>query len=347
MTKNTQHICISHDADLDGVASAILLTRYIEIVFGVTPKVLFASYDNVGEMIKQAATEATHLWISDLSVRDLDIVDCLSKYDNTTLYFFDHHADTAAFVAKIQDHATVRFVTDGSACAADLIWEYIQHTMVDARILTDEREVEASCLKYLRCATHSRDLWVNNVPEGADLSAVIALLGPEKSYSLLIEDLSRVYRSNFTELMNFCVSSAEEQVDKAIKLAKASMIKSFYLPESPKSRAAGLTVVAAMTVGCQSEVGNVFLSANPRTLVALINLEKLTLSFRTTPLVIQQLGFGVNEIAREFEGGGGHPYAAGAHLTTEILMAGPRDLLRQVVKIIDEKVYHKEGISAE
>jgi len=346
MSKLNNHILVSHADDLDGVASAVLLTHYIQAKFRKTPKVLFAHYDNVNEIVGQAAEKATHLWIADLSIRNLDLADVLSKYDKETLHFFDHHADTLPFVEKIDDKATVCFVHDGTKCAADLIWEYISPEMLNHKLPEALIKDELDCLKYLVQATHSRDLWVNDVQEGVDLSAVIAVLGPDKSYEHLTEGLHRVHRGNFTDLMEFCIHVANDTMTKAKNVAKASAVKTFYRPDSPKSCAAGLSVVAAITTGCQSDVGDMFLKEIPRAIVALINLEKLALSFRTTPEVIQQLGFGVNEIAKSFPGGGGHPYAAGATLTTEMLLSGPRELLSVVTQIIDQKVFEKEGIKA-
>ena len=331
---NERHVCVSHAADLDGVASAILLTHYIQAKFKTTPKVLFANYDDVGDVLDEALKTATHLWISDLSIRNLDLASKLAHFNSDTLYFFDHHADTIPFVEAIKDNATICFDSSGNKCAADLIWEYISSENFDSK----------ESLEYLKKATRSRDLWINDTPEGASLSAVIAMLGPEKVYQHLMEGIHRVYRSNFTDLMEFCVHVADNGVNNAKNLARASMIKYFYTPDSPKSCAAGLSVIAAFTTGCQSEVGDMFLTEIPRAMVGLINLETLTLSFRTTKDVIGQLGFGVNSIAQTIDGGGGHTYAAGAPLSKEILMQGPRALLELMLAIIDSMAFEKEGV---
>jgi len=333
MSKN-KHVVVSHGADLDGVASAILLTHYIQAKFSQTPQVLFANYDDVGDVLDEALKSSSHLWISDLSIRNLDLASKLAHFTPETLYFFDHHADTTQFVEEIQNIATVCFDSSGNKCAADLIWEYI----------SSENIQSVESLEYLTKATRSRDLWINDVPEGASLSAVIAMLGPEKVYQHLMEGIYRVRRDKFSDLMEFCVHVAEDGINNAKNLAQASMIKYFYTPDSPKSCAAGLSVVAAFTTGCQSEVGDMFLTEIPRAMVGLINLETLTLSFRTTKDVIGQLGFGVNSIAQTIDGGGGHPYAAGAPLSKEILMHGPRALLELMLTVVDAKAFEKEGV---
>lgn len=332
------HKIVSHADDLDGVASAVLLAYYIGVKYKTQAEVMFAHYENVNEVIQVASEDATHLWISDLSVRDFKIVETLSKYTPDTLHFFDHHSDTLPFIEKISDIATVCFQSNGTKCAADLIWDF----MNTDNLLTPEIY---KCMEFLVRATHSRDLWINDVQEGTDLSAVIAILGPYSSYNCLIDSPQRVYRAHFSELMESCLRIANEQLESAKRLARFSAHKVFYRPDNPKSCAAGLTVIAAYTFGCQSDVGHMFLEETPRSIVALINLEKLTLSFRTNQSVIYQLGFGVNEIAKLFQGGG-HTYAAGGFLTEEILTNGPRDLLANVTKIIDDKVFEREGIPA-
>lgn len=341
-----KHVCLTHSADLDGVASAVLLTYYIEAKFKTTPKVLFSNYDNFGDVLEDALQDVTHLWISDLSVRDLELVDKLTKFTPETFYFFDHHADTEPFVQKIADIATVCFDSSGNKCAADLIWEYISPCLFkhDFRDCPDYDTF--SSLKHLTKATHSRDLWINDVPEGESLSAVIAMIGPDKTYECLTTNPSRAIRDNFTELMEFCVHLAEDGVNHAKNLAQKSMIKYFYAPDSPKSCVAGLSVIAAFTTGCQSEIGDMFLTETPRAMVGLINLEALTISFRTTKDVISQLGFGVNTIAKTIEGGGGHTFAAGAPLSKEILMQGPKALLALMLSAIDEKAFEIEGIKS-
>lgn len=340
-----KHVCISHESDLDGVASAVLLTYYIESKFKTTPKVLFSNYDNFSDVLEDALQDVTHLWISDLSVRDLELVDKLNKFTPETFYFFDHHTDTEPFVKKIADIATIRFDSSGNKCAADLIWEYISPCLVKHNFQYSEDYNAFSSLNHLTKATHSRDLWINDVPEGESLSAVIAMIGPDKTYECLVTNPSRAIRDNFTELMEFCVHLAEDGLNHAKNLAQKSMIKYFYVPDSPKSCVAGISVIAAFTTGCQSEIGDMFLKEIPRAVVGLINLETLTISFRTTKDVISQLGFGVNTIAQAIEGGG-HTFAAGAPLSKEVLMKGPKALLALMLSAIDKKAFEIEGIKS-
>jgi oligoribonuclease NrnB/cAMP/cGMP phosphodiesterase (DHH superfamily) len=339
MKKTHKHVVISHADDLDGVASAILLSHYIQDKFLEKPEIKFANYDNVNDIVGESAKYATHLWISDLSIRNCDLVNNLRLFDADHLFFFDHHMDTQPFVDAIKDQATVCFHCTGEKCAADLIWEYMLQNM---SMFSIERLGVA--LGHLVRATHSRDLWVNDVEEGSTLSAVIAMLGPDTSYQHLMEDITRVHRDNFTVLMNFCIRVADDSVTKAKNTANATKCRHFYRPDSPLSKAAGLTVITAYTFGCQSEVGDMFLQENSRTMVGLVNLEKLTLSFRTTQDVIQALGFGVNEIAKTIEGGGGHTYAAGAPANSTMLMGGPTQLMSLMTRVIDEKLFALEGI---
>lgn len=341
MKKKQKHVVISHADDLDGVASAILLSHLIQDKYTETPEVKFANYDNVNDIVGESAKYATHLWISDLSIRNCDLVDDLRSFDADHLFFFDHHMDTQQFVDTISNQATVCFHCTGEKCAADLIWEYMLDNLSVFAI-----DKYGKALGHLVKATHSRDLWVNDVEEGSTLSAVIAMLGPETSYQHLMEDITRVYSDKFTLLMNFCIKVADDSVTKAKNTANATKRRYFYQPDSPLSKAAGLTVITAYTFGCQSEVGDMFLQENSRTMVGLVNLEKLTLSFRTTKDAIQALGFGVNEIAKTIEGGGGHTYAAGAPANTEVLLGGPSHLLNLMTRVIDEKILALDGIKA-
>jgi len=345
MKKSNRHIIVSHDADLDGVASAVLLFRYIKQFYApASVTVRFSNYDDVKSVVEESVQNCDFLWIADLSIRDLSLVDVLAKSKVNT-FFFDHHADTSSFASQIKTFATVFFDDSGSKCAADLIWDFI--SPVFAEHIKGQASVdEFESMAYLVRATHSRDLWVNDVQEGIDLSAVIAMIGPDKSLELLTEDIHRVHRANFTDLMEFCVDLDESLMEKAKTAAKATAIRYFYYPDSPKSRAAGVSVIAAVTSGCQSDVGHMFLSEHPRAIVGLINLDKVGISFRTNQETIAQLGFGVNDIARTIEGGGGHPFAAGAPASEEILTGGSRALLNFICGCIDKKIFETEGIKA-
>jgi oligoribonuclease NrnB/cAMP/cGMP phosphodiesterase (DHH superfamily) len=315
----------------------MLLAIYVERTFGVTPEVYFTDYDHVCDVVEQASVDSSHLWISDLSIRDLELAAILSSYTPDTLHFFDHHPDSQIFVDAISSFATINFVSDGTKCAADLIYDFIEPTLFDGcsydADLPDEENTQLKAeLFHLKNATRSRDLWINDVQEGTDLSAVIAMLGAEKSYHHFMEQFNRIHKENFSDLMNFCIRIANESVEKAKTLAQFSKLT---------ETLHGITVVAAFTIGCQSEVGDMFLQENPLTLVGLINVEKQNLSFRTTKEAIAKLGFGVNDIAKTFDGGGGHPYAAGALLTPEMLTMGTALLCDDMISFVDTHAKEK------
>jgi oligoribonuclease NrnB/cAMP/cGMP phosphodiesterase (DHH superfamily) len=329
---------VCHGDDLDGVASAILLTFLIQHKFKTTPEIYFTSYDNIDCVLENIDPDFTHLWIADLSLRNLSLTSHLKKFNTETFYFFDHHKDSAEFVNEISEIATTRFDSSGKYCATDLIFNYLKE-----EIRLDEKTF--SCLEYLTKATHSRDLWINDISEGESLTFVIGCLGAKKTYNHLLESIDRVHIENFSEMMLACLDIVNKDIFLAKKLAEKSKVRYFYFPDSPKSCAAGISVITAFTNGWQSEVGDMLLKTAPLSIVALINVKSLTISLRTTDKIVERLGCGVNSIANLFNGGG-HELAAGAPLNEDVLMRGPKLLLNIVLDAVDQKAYEKDGIKA-
>jgi len=71
---------VSHRADLDGVASAVLASEFVMSRHGVPPdKVIFADYEDAKTAIARAAIDADELWILDLSIREPNI----AEFSNT------------------------------------------------------------------------------------------------------------------------------------------------------------------------------------------------------------------------------------------------------------------------
>lgn len=317
---------VSHRADLDGVASAVLATEFVMAKYGHPPdKVLFADYDDVKTVIARAAIDADELWILDLSIRESNIAEFFRHIPKQSVFYFDHHASSIPVIEAWDAVASIYFDDSGNYCTADLLYEAAKD------VVPNFAKNPAS--DQLVAATHSRDLWINDVHEGALLTDAIAVLGAQAVYQEIVEQPVSVFESKFPRIFQEAVVIAEKQRSDAITMATNTKM---VIPVKD-----GCNLIYAITTGCQSEIGDMFLNEDPGSYAILFNLGKLTGSVRCKKEIIQVHGVGANTIASLFVGGGGHPVAAGFPLTTEmsrvVLQHGCMSTHNAIAKLFSKK----------
>jgi len=294
---------VSHRADLDGVASAVLAAEFVMSRHGIPPeKVIFADYEDAKTAIARAAIDADELWILDLSIREPNIAEFFKHIPRESVFYFDHHNSSVPTVEAWDSAASIYFDDSGNYCTADLLYEAAGNVA--------PRFAKTPVYDQLVAATHSRDLWVNDVREGALLTDAIAILGAQAVYQELIEQPSSAFETKFPKLFQEAVIIADNQREAAMAMANNTKMS---IPVKP-----GCNLVYAITTGYQSEVGHMILQQYPGSYAIMFNLSNLTGSIRCDKDTAAANGIGANNIASLFAGGGGHPYAAGFPLTTDM-----------------------------
>lgn len=294
---------VSHKADLDGVASAVLATEFVMARHGTPPdKVIFAHYEDAKTAIARAAIDADELWILDLSIREPNICEFFKHIPKESVFYFDHHNSSIPTIEEWSDKASIYFDDSGNYCTADLLYESASQVA--------PMFVKTPAYDQIVSATHSRDLWINNVREGAMLTDAIAVLGAESVYQELVEQPSSAFEAKFPVLFQEAVIIAEHQRENAMSMANNTKMA---IPVK-----GGGHLVYALTTGYQSEVGHMILEQYPNSYAIMFNLSNLTASVRCDKSTAETYGVGANSIASLFAGGGGHPYAAGFPLTNDM-----------------------------
>lgn len=294
---------VSHRADLDGVASAVLATEFVMSKYGAPPeKVIFADYDDAKTAIARAAIDVDELWILDLSIKEPNIAEFFKHIPRESVFYFDHHNSSVSTVEAWSDVASLYFDDSGNSCTADLLYKAAGDVA--------PQFTKTPIYDQLVAATHSRDLWINDVQEGALLTDVISILGAQAVYQELIEQPSSAFESKFPKLFQEAVIIAEHQREAAIAMANNTKM-SIEVKD-------GCSLVYMITTGYQSDVGHMILQQHPGSYAIMFNLSNLTGSIRCNKETAMANGIGANSIASLFAGGGGHPYAAGFPLTTDM-----------------------------
>ena len=315
-------LVVSHIADLDGVASAVLAYSHLTRTRAITPHVLFADYDDAFEKVIEAAREMDEVWICDLSwkMTNIGLIDHLAHIQPDRLFFFDHHRSSRDCFDAWKGRATFFFDDSGESCTADLIWQYmISH----GHALDDIAPIVS--------AAHSRDLWIRNDPNGCEISSVIDELGALAVFEALVCDPSLIQITNFPRKWQDICKRAGQKLEKSYLVARNTMTKA----SVRNTDGAMMPVMACIALGSISEVGERILNEEGGGFIGFIDLDHGGLSFRSTFPTIEKMGFGVNEIAcRLHPNGGGHPVASGAANDVRHLTDGPNALLKDMIAAI-------------
>lgn len=317
---------VSHRADLDGVASAVLASEFVMSRHGVPPdKVIFADYEDAKTAIARAAIDADELWILDLSIREPNIAEFFKHIPRDSVFYFDHHNSSIPTIEAWDDKAGIYFDDSGNYCTADLLYEAAGNVAPSF--------VKTPVYDQLVAATHSRDLWINDVIEGSLLTDAIAILGAQAVYQELIEQPSSAFESKFPRLFQEAVVIADNQRGAAMAMANNTKM---VIPVKD-----GCSLVYCITNGYQSEVGHMILQQYPGSYAIMLNLSNLTASIRCDKATATNNGIGANSIASLFSGGGGHPYAAGFPLSADmsrvILQNGCMSTHNAIVKLFNKR----------
>ena len=317
-------LIVSHIADLDGVASAVLLTAYFKEFRGILPNVVFADYENAQEKVLSNSDFADEIWICDLSWKENNI-DSIDKLKSIKIFFFDHHSSSRKCFEHWANSASIFFDDSGKMCTADIIYAYLS-SLSESTELPPPTEDFLKLMAPIVSATHSRDLWIKDDPNGCAISCVIDDLGAEHVFFELIKNPEKIHISNFPKQWTDSVSKFEEKLNLSYDMAQKTLLTEVVN---------GVNVCACFALGAISETGERILKEKGPSLIGFIDLNRKEISFRTNEETIEIVGFGVNKIASFIhQNGGGHPCAAGAACSSKHFTEGPIALLNDMLKCV-------------
>jgi len=313
-------LIVSHIADLDGVASALLACKYMQSHNYDLITYKFADYDNAYDTVVDNIKDNDFVFISDLSWKptNINLIDQLSHLKKENIIFVDHHKSSKEVFDAWKDKATIYFDCSGDKCATDLIWEFAKND-IEAKDKEIQEWAKDRCGSYyvednmpyyqeLVNAAHSRDLWINDNDNGLYLTKIITELGAENVFLELTRHM-KYLNGYFPAEWNQAIEKYDLRFAKSKELAeKSASITDIDLSDI------SVKLITCFTNGFVSDIGHEFLTdIDGYGWFITFNLENYTLSIREKEGTFKNTGIGCNDIASKFDpNGGGHVYAAGA-----------------------------------
>jgi len=282
---------------LDGMAAAVALARFRA---DADVHVAFAGYDDIDAVLLAVPVEQPsapqELWITDISWTDPAVDQHLRALlaSGVQVYWIDHHRTAiarhaAGTLARLPFSAVV--LSDRYA-ASKLTFEYLraQHPLAAATVAGLDRLIAMS---------DDHDRWIHRIPGSRRLAMVVSVLGREAYPELLASDAE----VHFSSRMEAAAVRAEARTARSLALAEAT--------RRVQTIPGGTTVlITALCRGYPSDVAEACATAAGDGVIALYDVETLSLSLRRSPTSTVDLS-----VLAEALGGGGHPAAAGAPLT--------------------------------
>ena len=328
-------IIISHEEDLDGVASAVMLTYALlqrdkqKAVFTV-----FANYNNVDEIVEQHARNADEIFISDLCLRNTGLSAFWNHLPADRVTIIDHHSQTSASLEAWKGTMTPIFDDSGSKCATDLVFENFVIPLTSFAAFKQHGELERLCQ-----ITHSTDLFLQDEPLSMPLSDIVTVLGADTVYNMFLHQLRTnevcfLDDSKFNEAMRLAVMTAAVRRLTSLDLARKTVVHEPINTSQFQDECSDRPVVSACIIqGYQTDVGNEIRKQYPFGWIAMLDLDRHQISFRTNDETIARTGVNVRDIAAKL-GGGGHPCASGAPISVDLYKGGSWGLLSKITHIL-------------
>jgi len=285
---------------LDGLTCAVVAARYFA---GRRFDPIFVSNREIDEVLHNydpSYPEEEELWITDISWRqsstDIHLDALVSR--GLELYWIDHHK--SAIDRRAEGRFNVAFtdsVLDDSYAASRLLYEYLCRRTA-AR---GESHPGLLALENLVMLADDVDRWVLAVDGSRELALAMRAMGQTEAYkALLAMDSSLELPPVIEQALGRVVNEVDESHDLALSTRHVVQV-----PHRD------LVVVAAECDDYAGEIADRWKNDFASAVFALYDHRGDCMSFRRTP----ECNIDLSRLASSF-GGGGHPAAAGCHIST-------------------------------
>jgi len=286
----SSEVCVVTHTDLDGVASAALIIKYLSNRGVGDVKTVLTQPHSLHLILKRLKCDEVYL--CDLGINHTTYDSILSEVrrlrgEGASIYWFDHHVWQSAWIDQLLELG-VNLYVDVSTCSAGVV--------ANALKLLDENSLK------LVSATCSNDLWVFNDYLGNFLSRYVVCRSGNKWRRYLISSLSAFDGSLSDEVLR----CAEDVMDRDLRVFNSVIKKSLIF------NVGGVKVALVMKEWEESSTSYI-----AHFLMSRVNAD-IVVVYREGSISIRSNDFNVRELAVRL-GGGGHPKAAGAPFRTPLL----------------------------
>jgi len=284
-------VIVTH-TDLDGVASAALILKYLRVrgVDDSNISIILTQPHNLHKVLSRLSCD--ELFISDLGINHRTYELLLNEIrrlrsEDTKIYWFDHHVWQGSWINELVNLG-VNLYLNPNTCSAGVV-------VSSLRLLDSESQLLAN-------ATCSIDLWVFNNYLGNYLSRYVVCRGGNKWRKYLISKLSGFKGGLDSEILK-CV---EDVVDRDLR-TYSEVLKKVLLSVIDGVKIA--YVIKEWEESSTSYIAHFIMSRVNADVVVVC--KEGSLSIRSNELNIRELAVRL--------GGGGHPKAAGAPFKLPLL----------------------------
>lgn len=271
----------------------------------------------------RAIEDTEEVWFTDISLRpgELDWVRPLNQ--RSRWIWVDHHISSEEFDTKDIFHE-VYLKTDGSVCAADLMYE-----------LFKKAQIHNPNMKLWVEAAHDRDLWIRENPElGLKLDLIVkANTHPEKFRDLVVKALTCTPEQ-------YVKGAGRELVEEQMGYYRSSV----ELAQSTANRStiAGKPVILCYTTGYESDVSEELYNSGKEIVVMIHPVRgALTVGLRT-----KRTDVNLADMAKTIFSGGGHKQASGGKLDEKQIRGGYIAISRSIKTYLEGNDEKKQTVGS-
>ena len=286
------------DNDLDGLGCGVIA----KIAFGEQAKVSYCSYRNLNQRVERfidnPENDREETYITDLAV-NVEIEKKLAQryQDGKPIKVIDHHVTAMHFNNYQWGWVKTEYDDGRKTCATSLFYDYLRE-----RKLIERNQALEEFIDLIR----QYDTWEwdeNNNLDAKRLNDLFYTMNREQFEGEMIKRITDHSGSfTFTDTESLILDIEEQKIHRYIQSKARQMIQTFV-----KQYCVGIVHAEQYL----SELGNALNNLNPHLdMIALINVGSKKIGFRTIHDEVN-----VAEFAKTY-GGGGHPKASGADLTS-------------------------------
>lgn len=311
----SSEVCVITHTDLDGIASAVLVVKYLRSRGVGDVKTVLTQPHNLHLILRRL--KCGEVYLCDLGINHTTYNSILSEVrrlrdEGTSIYWFDHHIWQSDWIDRLLELG-VKLYVDVSTCSAGVVANALK--LLDGNSL---KLVSATC---------SNDLWIFNDYLGNFLSRYVVCRSGSKWRKHLINSLSTFDGSLSDEI----VRCAEDIMDRDLRVFNSVIKKSVIFDVK------GVKIALVMKEWEESSTSYI-----AHFLMSRVNAD-IVVVYKEGSLSIRSNDFNVRELAVRL-GGGGHSKAAGAPFKTPLLyrlllaLGIKRPALKYCAKVISREL---------